>query len=292
MSKMKKISTGTLSILLLLSLIVFHLPSTYAFANQKGWETRPAVPELAKAPEEETSKQVKREKWDVLRFISQNSKFVSLPKPPIFSTAPIKVSPGDTLWKIGMDNSNTFTFAPLDDVVMGGVSSSTFSSATGKWTGIVSESNSGGFIGIRSTPFSNTLDMSECEGIEITFKGSRNQIFKAVVRDSTDFNGICWTSTFCGEPSSQGNSDSSLFSKILGRSNEAMDKIDEPCTIKISFDELIPTIFARTVPNQKLNKATIEGFQLAYSKFLFDGELNPKFSLGDFSLNMLEIRAY
>ena len=59
-------------------------------------------------------------------------------------------------------NSNTFTFAPLDDVVMGGVSSSTFSSATGKWTGIVSESNSGGFIGIRSTPFSNTLDMSEC----------------------------------------------------------------------------------------------------------------------------------
>lgn len=287
---MKKISTGTLSILLLLSLIVFHLPSTYAFANQKGWKTRPVVPELAKAPEEETSKQVKREKWDVLRFISQSSKFVSLPKPPIFT--PIKVSPGDTLWKIGMDNSNTFTFAPLDDVVMGGVSSSTFSSATGKWTGIVSESNSGGFIGIRSTPFSNTLDMSECEGIDITFKGSRNQIFKAVVRDSTDFNGICWTSTFCGEPSSQGNSDSSLFSKILGRSNEAMDKIDEHYTIKISFDELIPTIFARTVPNQKLNKATIEGFQLAYSKFLFDGELNPKFSLGDFSLNMLEIRAY
>ncbi|GFH51160.1 hypothetical protein CTEN210_07636 [Chaetoceros tenuissimus] len=289
---MQKTRTGTISILFLLSLIAFHLPSTYAFANQKGWKTRPVVPELAKAPEEETSQQVKREKWDVLRFISQSSKFVSLPKPPIFSKAPIKVSPGDTLWKIGMDDSNTFTFAPLDDVVMGGVSSSTFSSATGKWTGTVSESNSGGFIGIRSTPFSNTLDMSGCEGIEITFKGSRNQIFKAVVRDSTDFNGICWTSTFCGEPSSQGNSDSSLFSKILGRNNEAMDKIDEPYTIKISFDELIPTIFARTVPNQNLNKATIEGFQLAYSKFLFDGELNPKFSLGDFSLNMLELRAY
>ena len=74
----------------------------------------------------------KKEKWDPIRFLSQSSKFVSFPKPPLPGmNRPIQVSPGEVVWS----SSNTgtsigklrkFQFAPLDDVVMGGVSSSTF----------------------------------------------------------------------------------------------------------------------------------------------------------------------
>jgi len=123
--------------------------------------------------------------------------------------------------------------------------------------------------------------MSQCQGVEMRLRGSKDNIFKAVVRDSTDFNGVCWTSTFGG---SKGRG--KLFANLSGK-----EKTEE-YTVKIPFQELIPTIFARTVPGQKLSKNNIQAFQIAYSKFLFDGELNPKFSLGDFVLDLLEVKAY
>lgn len=272
----------TLFLLLVPTLLI---SSASAFANQKGWGNRPLVPELSKRSEEGTKK---REKWDLIRFISQSSKFITLPKPPLplpgITKRPTKVYPGDILWSSD-SNANTnknlkFTFAPLDDVVMGGVSSSTFSK--GKWSGTVSDSNSGGFVGIRSTPFASAIDMNQCKGVELRLKGSRVNIFKAVIRDSTDFNGVCWTSAFGGDKGMAGG----LLANLGG--NEK----GEEYTVKISFEELIPTIFARTVPGQKLSKRTIQGFQIAYSKFLFDGELNPKFTLGDFFLGLLEVKAY
>ena len=257
---------------------------TEAFANQKGWTSRPAIPELAKTPEEETqADSKKKEKWDPIRFLSQSSKFVSFPKPPLPGmNRPIQVSPGEVVWSSSNTGTSSgklrkFQFAPLDDVVMGGVSSSTFQN--GKWSGTVSDSNSGGFVGIRSTPFANPLDMSSCQGIELKMKGCQDKVFKAVLRDSTDFNGICWTAAFGGKPKGGLN----LFGGAGG---------DAERTVRIQFEDLIPTIFARTVPGQNLNKRTIEGFQIAFSKFLFDGELNEGFSLGDFELELLEVKAY
>ena len=280
--------------LLIPTLLIF---TASAFANQKGWENRPLAPEFAKAPKEEkegansnaktSGSTKKREKWDAFRFISQSSKFITMPKPPLplpfITKRPTKVSPGDLIWSSD-SNANVnrdlkFTFAPLDDVVMGGVSSSTFSK--GRWSGTVSDSNSGGFVGIRSTPFASAIDMSQCQGVEMRLRGSKDNIFKAVVRDSTDFNGVCWTSTFGGS-----KGPGKLFANLSGK-----EKTEE-YTVKIPFQELIPTIFARTVPGQKLSKNNIQAFQIAYSKFLFDGELNPKFSLGDFVLDLLEVKAY
>lgn len=282
-----RMTTSKHFILVILIVPTLLISSASAFANQKGWGSRPLVPELAKTPSEDTNTK-KKEKWDPIRFISQSSKFITLPKPPLplpgITKRPTKVYPGDILWssdsKARTNTNLKFTFAPLDDVVMGGVSSSTFSN--GKWTGTVSDSNSGGFVGIRSTPFASAINMSQCKGIELRLRGSRNNIFKAVVRDSTDFNGVCWTSAFGGDKGKAGG----IFPNLGG--NEK----DEEYTVKISFDELIPTIFARTVPGQRLSKGTIQGFQIAYSKFLFDGELNPKFTLGKFSLGVLDVKAY
>jgi hypothetical protein len=232
-----------------------------------GWQSRPIIPELAKSSEESPTN--KRQKWDAMRFLSQSSKFVSMPK--LGSPNPTKVQPGDIIWDKssfrGQAKNNKFTFAPLDDVVMGGVSSSTF--VDGTWKGVVSDSNSGGFVGIRSTPMPAPLDFSDCKGVQLRFKGERNKLFKFVVRDSTDFNGVCWTSTFGGD-----------------------FRLGDECTVKIPLDNMIPTIFARTVPDQTIGKKNIVGFQLTYSKFLFDEELNPKFELGEFDLEVLDLRAY
>lgn len=313
----------------LFPMLIFHAPNyCHAFSNTNNknipadtvpgaWKTRPLVPELAKTPaSSQDNNQVtrkntnsdtvgksrpKREKWDFFRFLSQSSKFVTLPKPPLIPQRSVQVLPGDVLWQSATNAKEQatspvvprFTFAPLDDVVMGGVSSSSFSPIDGTWKGIVSDSNSGGFVGIRSTPFSNAIDMSKCKGVEMTLRGSKDKIFKAVIRDSTDFNGICWTTTF-GRGDSNNKDWMAMIAKQTNFGQENVGKAEKGgiYKVKISFDDLIPTIFARTVPGQKLNPSTIQGFQIAYSKFLFDGELNPKFQLGDFQLDLLEIRAY
>ncbi len=261
------------TLLLALLAVIATSSSCEAFiSSQGGWKNRPAIPELEQRIEQflESDSKTTTEKWDFFRGINQSLKFVSLPK--LGKTSSVKIQPGDIIWdksasSQGSAQNNPFAFAPLDDVVMGGVSSSTF--VDGKWTGTVSESNSGGFIGIRSTPFPSPLDMSECKGVEFKIRGGKNKVFKAVLRDSTDFNGICWASTF-GE----------------------QFRISDGLSVKIPFESMIPTIFARTVPDQTLNKSNVVGFQLVYSKFLYDGELNPKFELGDFDLEVLEIKAY
>ena len=189
------------------------------------------------------------------------------------------VQPRDVLWTPSRKNS--FQLAPLDDVVMGGVSSSTFDNDTGLWNGKVTDANNGGFIGIRSTP-SFEWNMEGCTGIQLKVKTTspKTQRFKFVVRDSTDFNGVCWTTSI-----------------DVGGSNNVM-KLFTPSsesgvtTVKIPFDQQIPTIFARTVPDQVFQKDNVVGVQLAYSKFEYDGALNEKFTPGDLSLQILEISAY
>ena len=137
---------------------------------------------------------------------------------------------------------------------MGGASSSTVDNNTGMWTGTVTDANNGGFVGIRSTPFKNgaSLDMSKCEGVEVRLRKGDGQRFKFVVRDSTEFNGICWTTEF----------------------DAAKD------VIRIPFAKQIPTIFANSVSGKRFNDKNVVGFQFAYSKFAYDGKLNENFTLG------------
>lgn len=186
------------------------------------------------------------------------------------------VQPGDVIWSAGNDDGGgdaaiigpKMTWAPLDDVVMGGVSSSEFDNTTGMWGGTVSSTNNGGFVGIRTTPFDPPLDMTGCKGIELRLRGGDAKRFKAVVRDSTDFNGVCWTSSFDAPRNRSGG------------------------TVRLPFDKQVPTIFANTVEGKSFMANNVVGFQLAYSKFEYDGGLNPKFALGDFSLQLVEVKAY
>lgn len=230
-------------------------------------------------------------KWDVLRFVKQSSKFVSAPKLPFTSNPqPIQVMPGDMLWVPEEDqekgiNSIGLKWSCLDDVVMGGASASSFCNRSGKWAGLVSESNNGGFIGIRTQPFNQNqaLDMSKCEGVQFKVKVSssmnKKSTFKTVVRDSTDFNGICWTGLL------KTQSNNPTFASLLGSNKDEI-------SVKIPFESMIPAIFAKVIPDVILDRSNIVAFQLVYSKFLFDGELNASFEAGDFSVTLLELQAY
>lgn len=205
-----------------------------------------------------------RKPWDGFRFLQQSSKFVTLPFAPKQQKT---VSPNSVLWRAGDTASNSFDMAPLDDVVMGGASASTFDGNTGTWSGTVTDANSGGFIGIRSSP-AFVWDMQTCKGLEWKVKliAPSAGRFKFVLRDSTDFNGITWTTS--------------------------VDLKSGMNTVKIDFDKQIPALFARTVPNQTFRKNNVVGVQVSYSKFEYDGDLNPNFALGDVKLQLLELRAY
>lgn len=209
-----------------------------------------------------TELSAERRPWNVFRFLEQSSRFVN----PLANARTTKrtVNKGEVLWKAG-SRSNDFTFAPLDDVVMGGASASRFDAATGKWTGDVTDANNGGFIGIRSTPFVE-YDMSTCQGIQFSITPKEALRLKVVVRDSTDFNGIGWTSS--------------------------VDIPVQGASVKIPFAKQVPTRFAQTVSGQTFTKDQIRGMQLVFSKFEYDGALNPTFRVGNFQVQVQEIRAY
>jgi hypothetical protein len=252
--------------------------SSFAAEKGGGWKTRPAVPELqqSSSSNEKDSATSTRQPWEPLRFVRQSSKFVSMN--PFATKEERVVQPGNVLWT---PSQQSFQLAPLDDVVMGGVSSSSFDNDTGLWNGKVTDTNNGGFVGIRSTP-SFEWDMNACTGIQLKVKSSspKTQRFKFVLRDSTDFNGVSWTTSI-----------------DVGGSNSVMNLFTAPensgvTTIKVPFDKQVPTIFARTVPDQTFEKSNVVGVQLTYSKFEYDGDLNPNFSLGDMDLQLLEMSAY
>ena len=212
----------------------------------------------------------KNQPWDVIRFVQQSSKFVGIfPQQGTKSSSSSKkgtIIPGTVLWKAGATTTkeNDFEFAPLDDVVMGGASKSNFNTGTGKWKGVVTDANNGGFVGIRSTPIID-YDLSKCNGIEwsiLTTNTKDSMRLKVVLRDTTDFNGIGWTT------SKDTNKKSSLSSK---------SKSSTITTFKIPFDNktLKPSKFAKILTEtdikEPFNTTNIKSFQLTYSKFEYDG---------------------
>lgn len=201
--------------------------------------------------------------WNGFRFLQQSSQFIN---PLPFLKPPQTVhEPGSDLWSSSLGSFNSFTMAPLDDVVMGGASDSSFEK--GVWKGIVTDANNGGFIGLRSTP-AFCYNLSSCNGLEwdLDVKGERSRRFKFVVRDSDSFNGITWTSCIDLQPGET--------------------------TVRIPFDTLVPARFAKVIPDETFRKDNVVGVQITYSKFEFNGELNPKFELGAIQLELLDLRTY
>lgn len=161
-------------------------------------------------------------------------------------------------------------WGPLDDVVMGGASSSSWQDTAqgGLWRGTVTTANNGGFAGARCRPFRPPIDASRYTGIRVRVTSPEGLRFKCIVRDNEEWNGIAWT--WC-------------FDTLQ---NESVD-------IALPFSEAKPTKFAATLSEvPPLDTSKLVTVQFVLSKFEFDGELNPRFQEGSFSLKIESIDMY
>jgi len=167
-------------------------------------------------------------------------------------------------------------WGPLDDVVMGGVSSSTLSvtpiggedgGAAGFFVGNVTQANNGGFASVRSKNFSPALDLSAYTGFELRVKGD-GQRYKFICRTADSFDGVGYTVSFDTKPGTWQ-------------------------TIKIPFDKLIPVFRAKVVKDGKAFAARhVSSLQIMLSKFEYDGKLNPSWREGPFELPIQYIKTY
>jgi uncharacterized protein YbjT (DUF2867 family) len=161
------------------------------------------------------------------------------------------------------------TWGAVDDVVMGGVSSSNIQLVEGiaLFAGNVSTANSGGFASIRTKNFSPTIDLSGYEGVELRLRGDGNR-YKLFLRTETRWDGIGYSYSF-----------DTLANTWIN--------------VRVPFGELVPVFRAKTVKDcPPIDKSQICSFQLMLSKFEYDGELNPRFSPGGFALQVESIKAY
>lgn len=157
----------------------------------------------------------------------------------------------------------------LDDVVMGGVSQSQFTltEGVGRFTGVVSTDNSGGFASIRTRNFDPPLNLSGFQGLVLRVRGD-GQRYKFFLRDSPGWDAIAY---------------GYAFNTTAG----------EWLSIPIPFSQLTPVFRAKRQPQAPaLNPATICSCQLMLSKFEYDRELNPHFKPGSFYLDIATIRAF
>ncbi len=169
-------------------------------------------------------------------------------------------------------------FGPIDDVVMGGVSSSTLSvsplggekgGAAGIFAGNVTQANNGGFASVRSKNFSPSLDISAYDGFEIRLKGD-GQRYKFIARTEDSFDGVGYTCSFDTSPGSWQ-------------------------TIRIPFTKLIPVFRSKTVMDRSPfvgESSHVSSLQFMLSKFEYDGKLNPSWREGPFELPIQYVRAY
>jgi Complex I intermediate-associated protein 30 (CIA30) len=163
------------------------------------------------------------------------------------------------------------SWGAVDDVVMGGVSASglKMSSNCAIFTGDISTENSGGFASIRTRNFEPALDLSNYQGISVRVRGDGKR-YKLFVRPGAQWDGLGYAYSF--------------------DTNSSMGNITN---LRIPFSNLVPVMRAKTVPDAPpLDPSAIASLQIMLSKFEYDGNLNPNFRAGDFSLELFSIGAY
>eukprot|EP00930_Biecheleria_cincta_P048373 TRINITY_DN33699_c0_g1_i1.p1 TRINITY_DN33699_c0_g1~~TRINITY_DN33699_c0_g1_i1.p1 ORF type:complete len:328 (-),score=41.59 TRINITY_DN33699_c0_g1_i1:136-1071(-) len=280
--------TGT-SLVLSMVLCVTLLNDQRSWINSKvQWTSKPALPRIklddvsfsqerrcrpkrtqlyagAEGADEE------RPAWDVLRAVQTAAYYDALPNPFKFLTGEpsgsVKVAPGETIWS--EENVRGLEWGVLDDVVMGGASQSFLNGTT--WTGNII-TQGGGFAGIRTKSIKPALDMRRCEGLRVRVRGGDGQRFKLIIRDSYDWNGIAWSFEF----------DTKTF----------MPSLDGVVDISAPFRSFVPTLFAKKIADQRFDAGKLTAVQITLSKFGYDGDLNPNFRAGKFSLTVESITAY
>ncbi|CAL5411459.1 unnamed protein product [Camellia sinensis] len=174
------------------------------------------------------------------------------------------------------NSSRDLAWGALDDVVMGGVSESTFQidptggengGPSGLFKGVVSTANNGGFTSIRTKNFSVPENLSPYDGLELRIKGDGRR-YKLIIRTSRDWDTVGYTSS---------------FDTVEGQWQ----------SVRVPFTSLRPVFRARTVSDAPpFDSSSIISLQLMFSKFEYDGKLNPTFKEGAFQLPVSSIRAY
>ncbi|MDY7024608.1 MAG: CIA30 family protein, partial [Cyanobacteriota bacterium] len=161
------------------------------------------------------------------------------------------------------------TWGALDDIVMGGVSESSIRliGDAAFFMGNVSTENSGGFASVRTRNFEPAMNLSGYEGIELRVKGDGNR-YKFILRNDAKWDSIAYCYSF-----------------------DTVYNI--PITIRVPFDQLIPVFRAKTLKDgESFDPSSIYSIQLMLSKFEYDKALNPKFTPGNFQLQIETIKAY
>ncbi|WP_052128660.1 CIA30 family protein [Neosynechococcus sphagnicola] len=157
----------------------------------------------------------------------------------------------------------------VDDVVMGGVSESSFRVEQGlAWfTGTVSTANSGGFASVRTRNLEPPLSLENYDGLKLRVRGNGDR-YKFLVRTESGWDSIAYSYSF--------------------------DTVtDTWIDVWMPFREFVPVFRAKTVPTAApLDTRCIRALQLILSKFEYDGALNPKFTPGEFQLCIESIAAY
>jgi hypothetical protein len=214
------------------------------------------------------------ESFEPLRFLRQVTFFNKIPLPFVnrgrstSMNAGTVLSKGDTLWS--PSHQNGLAWGPLDDVVMGGQSASSIDSR-GKWKAVVTTEGGGGFVGVRTKVF-GPVDASACDGIALQVRGNSageaTTEVKLIVRDSEEWNGVAWTTIF----------------KASGNG--------ELTTVRVPWRSFTPTKRAKRLDGLAINPATLRAVQLTFSKFSFDGGLNPTFKEGRFEMDIVDVSTY
>jgi hypothetical protein len=156
----------------------------------------------------------------------------------------------------------------LDDVVMGGVSSSQARWNDGLlFTGNVSTENSGGFASIRTRNVDPPINLAQWQGTVLQVQGD-GQRYKWILRDSPGWDSLAYSRSFDTDAES-------------------------PTTIRTGFRDMVATFRARSKPDAApLNPSRICSMQLMLSKFEYDGDLNPTFQAGPFKLEVSRIGVF
>ncbi|KAK7400184.1 hypothetical protein VNO78_11384 [Psophocarpus tetragonolobus] len=183
---------------------------------------------------------------------------------------------GKLLFGFEGNNYRQLPWGALDDVVMGGVSESTFQidpsggengGPTGIFKGVVSTANNGGFTSIRTKNFSEPENLSAYDGLEFRLKGDGRR-YKIIVRTSSDWDTLGYTAGF--------NTEKGKWQSI-----------------RVPFSSLRPIFRARTVSDAPpFDPSNVVSLQLMFSKFEYDGKLNETFVEGPFELPVSSIQAY
>jgi Complex I intermediate-associated protein 30 (CIA30) len=157
----------------------------------------------------------------------------------------------------------------VDDVVMGGVSSSNIKliNDVAVFSGYVSTENSGGFVSVRTRNFNPTLNLSAYQGIELKVKGDGKR-YKLFLRTESNWDSLAYSYSF--------------------------DTLDnEWVVLQLPFNQFIPVFRAKTVNNAPvIDSSKICALQVMLSKFEYDGKYNPHFQEGIFCLEIDSISAY